>query len=159
MRTYLVAKHTNAFPAELGRTHVVCCAAVGTHGSLQPDCYCAVAGAARGRVGMSEERVFAFRFFLSSCTHNCTTHQAMTTASLVLPNWVSSDVSDVGLFRRCDTTNNATKCADIKPQVSSSMNVCVFPLKSTSLCAITQNVVNKIWLAAGAMLIIGSVFE
>ena len=124
MRAYLVAKHTNAFPAEPDWTHVLCCAAVGTHGSLQPDCYCAVAGAARGRMGMSQERVFAFRFFslgMHAQLHH--THQAMTTASLVLPNWVSSDVSDVGLFRRCDT-NNATKCADIKPQVSSCMQAC-----------------------------------
>ena len=56
--------------------------------------------------------------------------QACIAAALTLPTWVSSTVDgDVGLFKFC----NSLVCYTIMP----------------------QNMANKVWMAAGALLIIG----
>eukprot|EP00042_Codosiga_hollandica_P025126 m.109654 g.109654 ORF g.109654 m.109654 type:complete len:151 (+) comp51776_c0_seq11:317-769(+) len=60
---------------------------------------------------------------------------ALTVAALALPSWVTSDTLEIGLFKVC-LTSPSTSCSKIS----------------------SQDVENKTWLAAGALLIIGLIF-
>eukprot|EP00042_Codosiga_hollandica_P025132 m.109643 g.109643 ORF g.109643 m.109643 type:complete len:176 (+) comp51776_c0_seq9:317-844(+) len=85
---------------------------------------------------------------------------ALTVAALALPSWVTSDTLEIGLFKVC-LTSPSTSCSKISSQVHFKY-FWLDPLRIVRLSSwpavFIQDVENKTWLAAGALLIIGLIF-